>query len=99
MKLVANLIGYIGGCMLAVQNLPLLARIYKRKSAGDLSYHTIGYFLTGGGLTIAYGVLISAPPIYATLAFSWLVNLTVLCLKIKYDRHTATDTTTTFARV
>jgi uncharacterized protein with PQ loop repeat len=85
-KLYIDILGYVGGGVLAVQNIPLLVRIYKRRSTGDLSYHTLGFFLFGGATTIAYGALIRAPPIYATLALSWTVNFIILMLKIQYDK-------------
>lgn len=84
-KLVSDIIGYVGGSILAIQNIPLLLRIWKRKSTGDLSYHTLAFFIIGGTLTIIYGVMISAPPIYATLTFSLTTNVIVLGLKITFD--------------
>lgn len=86
-KLVTDIIGYVGGSILAIQNIPLLIRIWKRRSTGDLSYHTLAFFIIGGVLTIVYGIMIRAPPIYATLAFSLSTNVTILILKIMFDQE------------
>lgn len=86
MKLVTNIIGYVGGSILAIQNVPLVLRIWNRRSTGDLSYHTLAYFIIGGTMTIVYGVLINAPPIYATLAFSLMTNVVILVMKVIFDK-------------
>lgn len=80
-----DIIGYIGGGILSVQNVPQLVRIMKRKSAKDLSYSMLGLFFIGAGLTIAYGVEIGAVPLFAPLCFSVFVNILITCAKMYYD--------------
>ncbi len=69
---------------MAIQSLPQLLKVYQNKSAADLSYTTLVIGCIGGGITIAYGVLINEPPLYVSVSFSMVVNITVVILKIVY---------------
>jgi MtN3 and saliva related transmembrane protein len=79
-----RILGYVGCSLLSLQAVPQVWRIYKNKSAKDLSYATLGVSSVGCGLTIAYGVLIGEPPIYATVSFSMFMNAVVFALKVLY---------------
>lgn len=80
-----RIIGYVGCSLMSIQGVPQIWRVYKNKSASDLSYLTLALGCIGGGITVAYGVLINEPPIYATVSFTLLMNIIVLVLKIHYQ--------------
>jgi MtN3 and saliva related transmembrane protein len=80
-------LGYIGCSIMSLQGVPQLWLVYRTKSTKDLSYATIAMSCIGGGLTVAYGILISEPPIYATVSFTLCVNALLLFFKMRYDAH------------
>lgn len=82
-----QVLGYLGGCILAVQAVPQVVKVVQRRSAKDLSYMTIAFVLLGGSLTVAYGVLINEPPVFATVSFTVFMNMVLLFLKVYFD-HT-----------
>lgn len=81
----ALIIGYIGGSILAVQLIPQIVKVIRRKSAKDLSYVTLCLYIIGGTLTIVYGILIDQPPIFATVSFSLTCNVSLLLMKLLFD--------------
>lgn len=82
---VNDMIGYIGGAILSVQNIPQLARIVKRRSAKDLSYTMLILFFIGASLTILYGINIGAVPLFAPLCLSVFVNILICSVKLYFD--------------
>lgn len=85
MTLTSDILGYVGGGILAIQHVPLTWRIWKRRTTDDLSYLTLMFFGIGAVLTIIYAIMIHAIPLYATITFSLFMNLIVLCMKIYFD--------------
>lgn len=83
-KIAVQILGYAGGVIMAVQNIPLLWKVWKTKSAHDLSYSTLAMTIVGGSLTLTYGVMIDEPPIYGTLAFSMSNVIALIVLKRLY---------------
>ena len=86
MTIVSKVLGYIGCSIMAVQSLPQLLRVYRKKSASDLSFATLGIGCLGGAITIAYGVLIAEPPLYVSVSFSVVVNMMVIVMKVMYGQ-------------
>jgi MtN3 and saliva related transmembrane protein len=84
-KLATDIIGYVGGSMLAIHNVPLLVKIWKTRSTQDLSYTALCIFIIGSILTIIYGILIQAPPVYGTIVFSLGTNIVVLVMKLFFE--------------
>ena len=83
----STILGYLGGGILCVQSVPQVIKVWRSRSAKDISYISLLTYLIGGSLTIAYGVLIGQPPIYATLAFSMTTVSTLLCSKVYFERY------------
>lgn len=82
-----KILGYIGCTLMSIQGLPQLWRVYTTKSGEDLSYTTLALGCVGGGITVAYGVMIKEPPLYATVSFTVIVNMLVMGLKFVYKRR------------
>lgn len=81
----ASILGYIGGSILAVQLIPQIIKVCRKKSAQDISFITLFLNITGGSLVIAYGILISQPPVYATVICSMSCNIILLLCKSVLD--------------
>lgn len=78
---VSDILGYLGGSILAIQLVPQIYKVWKRKSASDISYGTLFLNIIGGSMVTAYGLLIHQPPVYATVICSVSCNVTLLITK------------------
>ncbi len=78
------IIGLIAGACTTISLLPQVIKTIKTKETKDISMAMYIILITGMLLWIIYGVLINAHPVIAANAFSLLLALIVLILKIKY---------------
>jgi MtN3 and saliva related transmembrane protein len=81
----ASIFGYIGGSILAVQLIPQIIKVCRMKSAENLSFLTLFLNITGGSMVIYYGIMISQPPVYATVICSLSCNIILLICKCILD--------------
>ncbi len=81
-----NVIGPVASVVTVASFVPQVVKVWKSRSAKDLSYGMVGLLLLSGALWAAYGVLISATPVILTNVAVAVLNLAILTAKIKY-RH------------
>jgi MtN3 and saliva related transmembrane protein len=86
MPLATEVIGMVAGTLTTIAFVPQVLRIYRTKSARDVSYLTFGIFSVGVVLWLIYGVLIRSPAIVAANVVTLLLAATVLVLKARYHR-------------
>ncbi len=79
-----TIIGSIAGSLTTISFLPQLIKVYKTKSAHDISFAMFAIFTTGVALWIVYGLMLSAIPIIATNIVTLTLAGSILVLKIKY---------------
>src|SRR4051812_14460541 len=79
-------IGITAGVFTATSMLPQVIKVFKEKKAEDISLLMLIVLLTGIALWIVYGSFKKDLPIIATNAFSLLVNLVLIVLRIKYKK-------------
>lgn len=77
--------GIAAGVMTAVSMLPQLIKIIKEKKADDISVIMLMVLIVGLGLWVVYGFMREDWPIILTNSFSFLLNLLVLTLRIKFS--------------
>ena len=77
--------GIAAGVMTAVSMLPQLIKIIKEKKADDISVIILMVLIVGLGLWVVYGFMREDWPIILTNSFSFLLNLLVLTLRIKFS--------------
>jgi uncharacterized protein with PQ loop repeat len=77
----ASILGYVGGSLLAIQMIPQLIKVWRSLSTKDLSFATLFLNILGGSMVTAYGILISQPPVYATVLCSLSCNTCLLISK------------------
>ena len=83
--LIANIIGYIATVVGTFLMLPQVIKSFKTKQVKDVSSAmTILYFLNCL-LWLAYGLLISAPPVIIANSIGLLVSIVQVSLKIRYS--------------
>jgi MtN3 and saliva related transmembrane protein len=80
-------IGFAAGVLIAVSMIPQVIKSYKTKSVKDISMWMLIIIQIGTFLWIVYGMMIESLPIIGMDGFGFIVNLTMISLKIKYEKH------------
>jgi MtN3 and saliva related transmembrane protein len=79
-----SLVGFAAGFLTTVAFIPQAVKIWRSKSAADVSLTAFLAFTLGVGLWIAYGVLKQEPPIIVWNGVTLLIALAILGMKVKY---------------
>ena len=79
-----EMVGYIGGVMSSISFLPQVLKIWKTKSAEDLSMLTLIFLTSNITLWLTYGVLIDSTPLWLTNAIVLAMVLCLIYFKIKF---------------
>lgn len=82
-----EIVGIAAGVFTSVSLLPQLIKMIKTKKAEDISLFYLIMLLTGLGLWITYGFMREDKPIIFTNIFSFLINLTLIILGVRYKRE------------
>ncbi len=80
----AMILGITAGTLTTVAFIPQLAKAFKSKSTGDLSWGMVLTFTTGVLLWLIYGIWIDSLPVILANAVTLLLQLGIVSLKIKY---------------
>jgi MtN3 and saliva related transmembrane protein len=80
-----TLLGLIAGFLTTVAFVPQVVKIWKSKSAKDVSLITFGAFALGVLLWIVYGVIKQEPPIILWNAVTLLLAIAIIVMKVKFD--------------
>ncbi|HVJ08594.1 MAG TPA: SemiSWEET transporter [Acidisarcina sp.] len=86
---VSNSIGSGAAFCTTVSFLPQLIRVWRLKSARDISIVMFLLFSVGLALWLAYGLMIHSWPVILSNGCTLLFSLAILGLKVKYDRRDA----------
>ena len=79
-------LGLMGGALIVVSFIPQIGKLYKLKSAREISLPFTLLQLCGGFMWLAYGLVLSLPAVIITnIASIFLVSLIVFA-KIRYGR-------------
>ena len=79
-------VGLFAGICTASSLLPQLIKTIKQKKAEDISKTMLFVLMTGVATWIVYGILRDDLPIIITNSFSLLLNITMIFLRLKYNR-------------
>lgn len=77
-------LGLLAGTLTTIAFLPQVIRIWRSKSAKDLSMAMLATFTTGVFCWLVYGVMIDSLPLILANAVTFVLAGTNLVLKIKY---------------
>ena len=80
----ADLIGAVAGTLSTLAFVPQVWRIWKTRSARDLSLPMYLIFTSGVALWFVYGLLLGAMPIIVGNAVTLLLAGAVLAMKLKF---------------
>ncbi len=78
-----NIIGFIAGTLTTIAFVPQVIKIWKTKSAKDISLGMFVILCTGIILWIVYGILVKSLPVVVANAMSLVFALSILVLKMK----------------
>jgi MtN3 and saliva related transmembrane protein len=82
---IMNAVGSVAAVCTTVAFLPQLIRVWRRKSASDISLIMFLLFSFGVGCWLVYGIGIRSGPITAANAVTLALALAILNLKLRYD--------------
>jgi len=79
-------LGMIAGTLTTIAFVPQVLKIYRTKSAKDVSYMMFSIFSTGIVFWLIYGILIRSTPIIAANAVTLTLSMIIIALKVRYHR-------------
>ena len=80
-------IGFISATLTTIAFIPQVVRVWKTKSARDVSLGMYALFNTGVALWLYYGLLIESWPIIAANCITLLLAGAIMVMKVYFDRH------------
>jgi MtN3 and saliva related transmembrane protein len=88
-----DLIGYVAATCTTLSFLPQLFRVVRLKSARDISLGMFLIFSLGTALWLTYGLLSHSKPVTVANAVTFLLSISILVLKLRYDRNALKEVT------
>lgn len=84
--MIADIIGFAAGILIAVSMIPQMMKSYETKSVKDISFLMLFIIGVGTALWVTYGILITSFPIIAMDGFGFCINLILIYMKTIYRR-------------
>ena len=79
-----TLLGFAAGFLTTVAFIPQVLKIWRAKTARDVSLHTFAAFTLGVALWLAYGIAKGEPPIIVWNAITLALAGAILAMKVKF---------------
>jgi MtN3 and saliva related transmembrane protein len=86
-----TIVGFIAGLVTTAANLPQVWKTYRNKSGEGLSFRMLLMLGIGVGLWLVYGIMSKSLPLIVTNALVLLLILSLLGMKLKFDRAPTKD--------
>jgi MtN3 and saliva related transmembrane protein len=80
-------IGLIAGVLTTISFVPQVVKIWRSRSARDISYAMYACFVSGVSLWLCYGIAIGALPLVLNNSVVLLLAITILVLKYRAERE------------
>lgn len=77
-------LGLTAGTLTTIAFIPQIVKAWQSKSTGDLSWGMVTTFSTGVLLWLIYGIWIDSLPVILANAVTFILQLGIVTLKIKY---------------
>ena len=81
-----DLFGFLAALLTTIAFLPQVYKTWKTKSADDVSLTMLILFITGLICWIIYGLKIDSIPIVLANVITFIINFSILTLKINYTK-------------
>ena len=82
-----DLLGFLAAFLTTIAFLPQLHKIWKTKSADDVSFFMLILFIIGLFCWIVYGLEIHSIPILVANIITFIFNFSILILKTTYSKN------------
>ena len=82
----ATYVGSLAGSLTTLSFLPQVIRVYKLRSAHDLSYGYLGMFAAGVTAWFIYGLLIRSIPVVITNLVTLSLVVAIIVMKWYFER-------------
>ena len=79
-----TVVGLVAGLLTTISLVPQVRKIWRSRSAKDISFKMFAAFSTGVALWLAYGVLQQELPMILWNAVSLVLALAILGMKLKF---------------
>ncbi|MCU0568631.1 MAG: SemiSWEET transporter [Oculatellaceae cyanobacterium Prado106] len=79
-----TLLGLVAGACTTIAFLPQLLKVWRSKSAKDISILWLITFICGVSLWLVYGILLHQPPIVIANSITLGLTAVILFFKLKY---------------
>jgi MtN3 and saliva related transmembrane protein len=81
----ATLVGSVAAILTTIAFIPQVIKVWKTRSARDVSLGMYALFTTGVALWLAYGLMIGSGPVIVANAMTLLLAGAVLVMKLRFD--------------
>lgn len=81
-----ELLGFAAGALTTLSFIPQVVRVYRLRSARDISLPFTIALTAGGVLWLSYGITLKLLPVMLWNAFTILLVLSLLVAKLRYGR-------------
>jgi len=82
-----NVIGMVAACCTTFALVPQLIRVWRLKSAREISLNMFIVFSFGVALWLFYGIEVDSLPVILANAVTLVFSLAMLVLKLRFDRR------------
>ena len=80
-----KILGYAAGFLTTIAFVPQVVKIWKSRSAHDVSLPTFIAFTIGVALWLAYGFVVKQPPMILWNAVTLVLAGAILAMKLRFD--------------
>jgi MtN3 and saliva related transmembrane protein len=84
---IMEILGMIGGIAISMSLVPQVWKVYKTKSAIDISYVYQGIYIFGLSLVNVYAIVEGLWPVFIPALLELFLIVLLLAMKIRYDRE------------
>ena len=81
-----ELLGFMGGALTTVGFIPQVWRLFRLRSAHEISMPFTAFFITGIGLWLSYGISMGLPSVIIWNAVTFALGWAMLYAKLRYGR-------------
>jgi len=92
-------VGFVAAFLTTAAFVPQLARVLRLRSARDISLPTFLMFSVGVFLWLVYGLYTGSKPVIASNTVTLVLSVSILVLKLRYDRPAVREGTSTPLKV
>ena len=85
-----NAFGFIAAALTTIAFIPQVIKTWKSKKADDVSIVMLLMFITGLLFWIIYAIETNALPVLIANIITFILNVTILSLKLIYGKHPTT---------